>query len=229
MAPAPDCPDMAFTDELREAADPIWGATMDHPMVAGIGDGTLDEDRFREWVRQDYVYLVEYSRVFGLGAAQAPDLARLRTFADLLHETVETEMDLHREYAAEFDISEADLEATEPSPTTRGYTDFLVRAGHEGFGETVAAILPCMWGFHETGRRLDEQGRPDHDLYAQWIATYASEEFAELAAWCRDLMDEVADGAGPERRERLKDLFVTSSRYEYRFWDAAYRGEEWSV
>ncbi|MFC6835276.1 thiaminase II [Halomarina ordinaria] len=220
---------MAFTDELREVAEPIWAATMDHPMVRGIGDGTLSEEPFRQWVCQDYVYLVEYGRVFALGAAHAPDLDRMGRFATLLHETLDTEMDLHRSYAAEFGISEADLEATEPTPTTRAYTDFLVRSGYEGFGETVAALLPCMWGFNETGRRLAADGLPDHEGYAEWIRTYSDEEFTELAAWCRELMDDVAADASPEAREEYRELFLTSSRYEYLFWDAAYRREEWPL
>jgi len=76
------------------------------------------------------------------------------TFADLLESTVTVEMDLHRSYAEEFGIGEAELEATTPSPTTRAYTDFLVRTAALGtFGDTVAALLPCMWGFNETGTR----------------------------------------------------------------------------
>ncbi|WEL17085.1 Transcriptional activator TenA [Halorhabdus sp. SVX81] len=64
-------------------------------------------------------------------------------FAELLDATINTKMDLHREYAADFGISEAELEATEP-PTVQGHTDFLVRTAAIGtFGDTVAALLPC--------------------------------------------------------------------------------------
>ena len=221
---------MAFTDELEPILDEIVAATLEHPMVERLGEGTLDEAPFEEWVRQDYRYLEEYNRVFALGAAKAPDLERMGTFATLLDETLHTEMDLHREYAAEFGISEAELEATEPSPTTRGYTDFLVRtAAHGSFGELVAALLPCMWGFNEVGRRLDERGRPDDERYAQWIDTYSGEEFTELTEWCIGLMDDVAADAAPRTRERYEALFTTSMRYEYRFWDAAWRQEGWSV
>ena len=152
---------MSFTDDLRTDAEPVWEATLEHPMVERLGEGTLDEAPFRYWVRQDYVYLVEYSRVFALGAASAPDLERMGTFATLLEETINTEMDLHREYAAEFEISEAKLEATDPSPTTRAYTDFLVRVAAEGtFGDLVAALLPCMWGLHENlGQTLHQAAR----------------------------------------------------------------------
>lgn len=222
--------DMTFTDELREAADPVWEAIHGHPMVEGIGDGTLDEAPFRYWVRQDYVYLVEYGRVFAHGAAKARSLDRMGTFAELLDETINTEMDLHRSYAAEFDVSETDLEATEPSPTTRAYTDFLVRVAATGtFGDLVAALLPCMWGFNETGQRLAAQGLPDHEQYAAWIEMYSSEEFTDLAAWCRGLMDEVAADAPERARDWYEQLFLTSSRYEYLFWDAAWRQETWPV
>ena len=221
---------MSFTDELTDVGDPIWDAIVDHPMVAQLGAGTLDESPFRYWVRQDYVYLVEYARVFALGAANAPDLERMGTFAELLDSTINTEMDLHRQYAADFGISEAELEATEPSPTTQAYTDFLVRTAATGtFGHLVAALLPCMWGFNETAKMLDEQGRPGHEGYADWIAMYAGEEFSELTEWGKALMNDVAADATPEERDRYRDIFETSARYEYRFWDAAWREEGWSV
>ena len=222
--------DAAFTEVLRPEAESIWEAIVEHPMVAGLGDGTLDEAPFRYWVRQDYVYLIEYSRLFALGAAKAPDLERMGTFAELLGETVDTEMDLHRTYAAEFDITEDELEATDPSPTTRAYTDFLVRTAALGtFGDLVAALLPCMWGFNETGKRLAAAGEPDHEGYAEWIDTYAGAEFSELTEWCKDLMDDVAAGSTGVDRQRYRELFLTSARYEYLFWDAAWRQEEWPV
>ncbi len=221
---------MAFTDDLAPILDDVVDEIVAHPMVAGLGDGTLDVEPFRYWVRQDYVYLVEYSRLFAHGAARAPDLERMGTFAELLDETLHTEMDLHRAYAAEFGIDEAELEATEPSPTTRAYTDFLVRVGATGsFGDLVAALLPCMWGFNATAERLAADGLPDDDRYAEWIETYAGPEFTELTAWCRDLLDDVAAGRPDRVRERYRDLFATSARYEYLFWDAAWRREEWPV
>jgi thiaminase/transcriptional activator TenA len=220
---------MTFTDELEPRFEELVETTLDHPMVARLGDGTLEEAPFRYWVRQDYVYLQEYCRVFAYGAARAPDLDRLAAFADLLSETVHTEMDLHREYAAAFGISEADLAATAPSPTTRAYTDFLVRTAATGtFGDLVAALLPCMWGFNEVGERLAADP-PDHDRYAEWVETYSSAEFAELTDWCRDLLDEVAAGRPERDRERFRSLFETSMRHEYAFWDAAWRQEEWAV
>src|SRR5829696_9107077 len=211
--------DQPFSEHLRALAEPTWAAQFAHPFVLGIGAGTLPIEPFKHWVRQDYLFLIEYCRLFGLAAARAPDLATLGRFADLLQATARTEMDLHRAYAAEFGISKAELEREPMGPTTRAYTDFLLRVAATGdFAELAAALLPCMWGFSEIGQRLAERPRPADARYAAWIEMYADPEFADLATWCRGLVDRLAKDAGPAARDRMTSAFVTSSRYELAFW-----------
>jgi thiaminase/transcriptional activator TenA len=211
---------MTFSEQLRAAADEVWQAQHDHPFVRGIGDGTVDLEQFKRWVRQDYLFLVQYCRLFGLAAARAPDLPTLARFAELLWSTATTEMDLHRSYAAQFGIAPPELEAEEMAPVTRGYTDFLLRAGATGdFCELAAALLPCMWGFSEIGQRLAARAKPEEPRCAAWIDAYAGKEFARQASWCRELVDHLADDAGPAQRERMREAFLVSSRYELAFWD----------
>src|SRR3972149_4929249 len=112
-----------FTDLLREAAEPIWRAQHAPPSVRAIGGGTVDRRQFELWVRQDYLFLQEYVRLFTIAAARAPDLEAVRAFSRLAQETLETEMSLHRAYAAELGVSEAALAAESKAPTTQGYTD----------------------------------------------------------------------------------------------------------
>jgi thiaminase/transcriptional activator TenA len=219
-----------FSALLRRRADAIWQAQHAHPFVRGIGDGTLDGRRFTHWVRQDYRFLVEYCRLFGLAAARAPDLDTLGRFADLLQATARTEMDLHRAYAAELGISAAELEREPMAPTTRAYTDFLVRVAATGdFAELAAALLPCMWGFAEIGQALAARGLPAEPRYAKWVRMYADQEFAALAEWCRGLVDRLAAGADAAVRARMEEAFIISSRYEYLFWEMAWRLEGWPV
>jgi thiaminase (transcriptional activator TenA) len=113
-----------FTERLRRETASIWEAQHQHPFVRGIADGTLSLDRFKFWLRQDYVFLIEYAHLLALAAARSPDLETVIRFATLLKETVDTEMSLHRGYAAEFDISSEELERESPAPATRAYTDF---------------------------------------------------------------------------------------------------------
>src|SRR5258708_8084454 len=85
--------------------------------------------------------------------------------------------------------------------------------------ELAAAVMPCMWGFNEIGLRLAERPRPADQRCAAWIDAYADPAFTELAAWCRDLVDRQAAGAGPATHARMREAFLVSSRYELAFWD----------
>lgn len=219
-----------FTEALHRKAAGIWDAQTQHPFVRGIGDGSLSLGKFKFWLRQDYVFLIEYARLLALAAARSPDLETMIRFATLLKETVETEMNLHRAYAAEFEISPEELEEELPAPTTRAYSDFLLRVATMGdFAELAAALLPCMWAFSEIGQRLAAQSAPGEKRYAKWIAMYSSNEFAELAQWCRDLLDRLAAGLPQRDLQKLEAAFLTSSRYEWQFWEMVWKMEQWGV
>ena len=221
---------MKLTDELYAAAEPIWASQLQHPFVRGLGDGTLEEERFKRWVLQDYRYLKEFARVFAWAAAKADSLESMSWYARVLNLTLNTEMDLHRQYAYRFDLTPADLETEPMWPTTRAYTDFLVRTAADGdMLDLLAALLPCAWGYVYLARRLAEGSPPDDQRYADWIAQYASDEFAQALDWLRDEMDSLADPISEEKRTKLKDIFVVSSHYEWKFWEMCWAGEGWGA
>ena len=194
--------------------------------MRGIGDGTLDLERFRFWLRQDYLFLIEYARMLAFGTARAPDLETMAGFAELAYSTLASEMQLHRDYAAQFGITADELDREAMAPTTRAYTDFLVRTAAVGdFAALVAPLLPCMWGFNEIGLRLASRPRPSDDRYAAWIETYADDEFTRLAGWCRQLCDRIAADAGRQVRGEMHRAFTASSHHELAFWEMGWHGE----
>ena len=222
---------MRFTELLRQQTADLRRQVLQHPFVTGIGDGELPLQAFRFYMCQDYVFLIEYSRVLALAVAKADDLGTMARFAELLHETLNTEMDLHRGFAAKFGISPEELENTQAAPGTRAYTQHLLTTAYGGdLADISAAILPCMWDYSDIGQTLAAQGVPSpQPLYDEWIQMYASPEFGALAAWLRDLLDRLGNGAGTSRQARLSRLFADSCRYEYLFWDMAYRQESWPL
>lgn len=221
---------MAFTDDLFEAASHLWAAQLEHPFVRGLSDGSLEEDRFKRWVRQDYLYLKEFARIFAWAAAKADRLESMGWYAGVLDLTLNTEMELHRQYAAGFGIGEDELESEPMWPTTRAYTDFLVRTAADGdMTELLAALLPCAWGYSHIGRVLAGEPRPDGQAYTDWIEQYASEEFAQATTWLRTELDRLVEHAGPSKRARLTEIFLLSTRYEWQFWQMCWAGEDWPV
>ncbi|MQG33377.1 MAG: thiaminase II [SAR202 cluster bacterium] len=215
---------MGFIADIEERTRPMRDAILAHPFVTGVGDGTLDVERFKRYVTQDYVYLIEYSRVLALASAKAPALEDMSWFAGLLDETLNQEMALHRSYCQEFGITTQELEATEPEPATLAYTNFLLKTAYQGsFGELAASLLPCQWGYWEIGDHLLKQGLPKNaPLYAQWIEMYTSEEFAGLAHHIRDMTDRIGEDASPTELAAMAQAYTNSIRFEHSFWDMSY-------
>jgi thiaminase (transcriptional activator TenA) len=187
-------------------------AQLAHPTVVGIAAGTLDPGVFRGWLEQDYLFLLDYVRVFSRLAWQAPD-QHLGELVDLAHATWHEELALHRGLAAEFG---ADLIGAAKAPATAAYTGFLLEAAG-AYGTGLAALLPCMWGYSALGRELAKRP-PAEPRYARWVAAYADEGFAALAARCALMVDE-AHAAGLLTPAAAYAAFDEGMRHELAFWD----------
>ena len=216
---------------LRQVADPIWERTFHHPIVQGIGSGATPLEHFTYFLRQDYIYLIEFSRLFAHAAIKSPTLESLTFFARLMQGTLATEMALHRTVCQSIGISAEELERTEPGPTTLSYTSFLLSVAQGGtLVEILASVLPCFWGYAEIGERLAARGRPvDQPLYAAWIDSYTAPEYHAMCAGLRATFDDLAADVPPAMLARLERLFIYGSRYEYLFWEAARTLETWPV
>lgn len=212
---------------LRADHADAWDACFAHPFVQAIGRGDLAEDRFRTFLVQDYLFLIDYARVLATASVKAPDLESQTRFAELARSTLVVEMELHRDTCAQWGIDRAAIEGTEPLPTTVAYTSFLLRAASGDMGELGAALLPCQWGYADVGARLKEAGLPAHERYAAWIESYADRDYQALTAWLRALVDRVAAGIPDETYDRWSRIFETTLRYEAAFWEMAWAGESW--
>ena len=222
---------MSTSETLRAQYAYLWDGLFHHPFVVGIGSGQLPLEKFQFYVKQDYLYLIQYSRVLALAVAKAPSLVDVGRFADLLKETLDTEMSLHRAFCLKFGVSSSELGGTRPAPVTLAYTDYLLRVAYEGtITDVVATLLPCQWGYNETGLHLSRTSdTSEKNPYAEWIHMYASEEFTAFVGWLRDFLDSVTDGAGEREMDRLSRHFLTATRYEFLFWEMAYNLQDWPI
>lgn len=217
-----------FYFQLRSRTETLWSATMNHPFVTGIGDGTLSRDRFEFFLKQDYIYLIEFSRFLALGVAKAHDLSIMNYFSALQNATLNIEMDLHRKTCASFGISLDSLEKTEPAMITSAYTNLLLKTGYQGaFEDILAALLPCACGYVDIGKNLLAKGLPANKFYQDWINTYASKEFEEFANYLIELMNNQAAIANETQKQRWYQLYRASARFEYLFFQMSWNKEYW--
>ncbi|GAA0395402.1 aminopyrimidine aminohydrolase [Acrocarpospora corrugata] len=199
---------MGISRELHRIGLPLLEAQLAHPTVAGIGRGDLPEQTFRAWLEQDYLFLLDYVRVFSRLAWQAPD-EHLGDLVDLAHATFHDELRLHRSLAAEFG---ADLAGAKKGGPCTAYTAFLLESAAD-YASGLAALYPCMWGYSTLGSRL-AANPPAEPRYRAWVDTYADPGFAALTERIAVMIDE----ADPDPARAI-DLFTDGMAHELAFWD----------
>ncbi|MEE9276204.1 MAG: thiaminase II [bacterium] len=218
-----------FREALRSAAAPVWEKIFVHPFVRDVGAGAISPERFAHFVRQDYLYLQDFARALSLTGAKAGRQEDLETFAEHAANCVKVERALHSGLAARLGLTGDQLAGAAPGPVTAAYTRHLLvtcRAG--SFAEGLAALLPCYWIYREVGRRLAENP-PAEPLCAEWISAYAGEGYGALVEAQLSLADRLEADLGSAERERAVAAFILSSRYEWMFWEQAYRLEGWPL
>lgn len=218
----------SFFSELRSLTEELHHNTVNHKTVLGIGAGTLPEETFRYYIEQDFQYLRRYLQVLALATASTEDLAAARKLAELVYSTHSIEIDALRDLYERFGGQRADLDAIERSPTCAAYTNHLLSvAAERNLFVTLAAVLPCQWGYRDIGLHLKAKGLPEDERFAAWIEEYAGEEFGSLVDWAIEHINQLACDAGNREKARAKEVFVLSAEYEYRFWEMAWNRETW--
>ena len=217
-----------LTDQLWAGSQHIYRQILVHPFLEGLTSGSLDGERFGFYVVQDAHYLRAYARALSVLAAHAPDTATTSMFSTHAANVIAVEQALHENFLQQLGLADPRRQAP-PTPTTVAYTSYLLATTHGGsFAEGLAAVLPCYWIYWEVGKALASRSSPN-PLYARWIQTYGGEEFGAIVRPVLALTERLGAGEAPSTRERMGEHFITAARYEWMFWDAAYRLETWPL
>lgn len=207
---------------LHELDRPIWERCHAHPFVRGIGDGSLDLEKFRFFLLQDDLYLFAYAQVFAYGVINARDPQLMRVFAENVDTILGGEMKIHRAYMARLGITKEQIFSVRSALANLSYTHYMLSVA--ATGEVAAAILSCSWSYAEIGARLTAElpQSKDHPFYGEWVQGYCGTDCQSTNNALIILMDRLADGCCEEIYRHLEDIFVTCSRYELGFWEMAW-------
>jgi len=210
-----------LTEELWTSIKDIYDAILNHPFIKGLVNGNLEEEKFKYYIIQDYLYLKEFSKALALVASKAPRDEYRITFLEHAIQALMVERVLHLTFTKTWNINPEDYEM---SPTNLAYTSYLLSVtSTKPFSEALASVLPCYWIYMEVGKELLKKGSPN-PLYKKWIETYGGEEYEKGVRAVLNITDELK--VDDEERRKMFKHFRIASIYEYLFWDSAFRMEK---
>lgn len=209
----------AFAARLWAEAEADLAAIYQLDFIRGLASGSLPEKEFAYYLAQDAIYLNGYSRVLARASALAPTEAEQLFWAGSAQQCLEVESELHRSWLSTRTVR------PELGPVTKSYVDHLTAASASGsYAVLAAAVLPCFWLYAEAGKTLHAQfvaaGEPAGHPYAEWLRTYADEDFAEATRKAIAIVDGSARSASDAERAAMVTAFKQSCRLEVDFFDA---------
>ena len=215
-------PGNTLFDRLVAASGATWHAYTRHEFVRRLADGTLPEAAFRHYLIQDYLFLLHFSRAWGLAIYKSDTLAEMRRAQRLVGATLDTEIGLHVEYCRHWGIDVAAMAETPEALETVAYTRFVLDRGLAGDRlDLEVALAPCIVGYAEIAaeRMADPATKLAGNPYKSWLDMYAGAEYQALADEAKAALDEqFARRGGDGRLPLLAASFTAATRLEADFW-----------
>lgn len=219
---------MKTTERLLAATTDLWQTYYEHPFVLGIQNGDLDHDKFRFYTIQDYLYLLDYAKVFAIGMTKTQDPDVMHVFAQYISQIMDCEMNVHEGYMGTFGITRDELRQAQPALANRSYTSYMLACAHAGGPvEALTAILACAVSYEHIAKQMVARnpGALHDPFYGPWVESYASERYAQENVLLCDLVDRLTVDYTPAQLDQLTDIFRTCARYEKGFWDMSWKME----
>ena len=209
---------------LRNHAGETWQKYTHHPFVEGLADGSLPRAAFLHYLRQDYVFLIHFSRAWALVAVKSEHYEELIGGVSIANALISEEMQLHIEICEAAGIPSEELLATKERSENLAYTRFVLETGFSGdLLDLLTALMPCVMGYGEIGLRLQQHTTADR-YNKEWIETYAGVDYQNVARSVGELVDGAFArrlGLAFEKTQRFSSLcerFLTATQLETEFW-----------
>ena len=215
---------MKTAEILLDATAEIWEAYNKHPFVLGIQNGTLDREKFRYYIVQDYLYLEDYAKTFAVGVAKAKSLKIANLFAKYIN-VMNGELNVHDGYLSRLGVTQQEIDFTPRALDNLSYTSYMLRVAYEeGEAEILAAILSCAYSYEIIAKNM-VKNNPDSvkdEFYGDWVKGYISESYAAENIVLLEEINRLTENYTEKQIQHLIDIFTSCSRYELAFWDMAW-------
>lgn len=216
---------MKFTDYIFEEVKEFWGSYLEHPFIKEIGEGTLDKEKFKNYLIQDYLYLKEYSKVFCVGLIKAKTMDEMKFYYNSIRGTMEDETAVHIKYLEGFGLTAKETEKCEYELITTSYTSYMQGVALTGDLKEIALVtMPCTWSYSYIGKYIKKNygHKLDGNFFKPWIEEYASDDFEKFTNDWIDYINDLCKDIDKKEKKKLLDIFMKSSMYELEFWDKSY-------
>lgn len=213
---------MGFCAEQLARLQPLWKRMLDHRFLLETRDGTIADERFAVWMRQDYLFVEAAIPFIAALIPKAPREHR-ESLANVIP-ALEKELALFEERARAVGV---DLRGTPPSFVNHAYIQFLMATAYRAsYAEAYTVLYAAEKAYYDSWTVV-KRGIDPKSKWLPFVENWAGDAFRQYVAHLETTLDELAARAGAAERDRMAELFELTTKYEIAFWQMAATGEEW--
>lgn len=211
-----------FCEWLLAAARPQWRAAVTHRFVRGLYTGELDKQVLRDYLVQDYQFVDRFVALLGAAVATATSPRSRMALARQLGVVAGDENTYFQRAFDALGVPQRDRDEPEQNATTVAFNELMdtARAGGE-YAYCLAVLTVAEWLYLDWAQRAP-QPLPENFVCREWIVLHNGPEFEKWVDWLRGELNAIGPTLDEPTQSRCRELFVTATRLELDFFDAAY-------
>ena len=212
---------------LKENHKDNWLLYTKHEFINKLSNDTLKEEKFLNYLIQDYLFLIQFSKAWSLAILKSDNLEEMKIAASTVNDLINFEMELHITLCANYGISKSDLENADEENANIAYTRYVLELGYSGdFLDLLSALAPCVLGYGEIGLNC-QNSNPKTLMYKKWIETYSSIEYQDVCKNVSGLIDKAfllrlgTNFENTYKWKKINQIFKKATLLEVDFWNMA--------
>ena len=212
---------------LKENHKDNWLLYTKHEFINKLSNDTLKEEKFLNYLIQDYLFLIQFSKAWSLAILKSDNLEEMKIAASTVNDLINFEMELHITLCANYGISISDLENADEENANIAYTRYVLELGYSGdFLDLLSALAPCVLGYGEIGLNC-QNSNPKTLMYKKWIETYSSIEYQDVCKNVSGLIDKAfllrlgTNFENTYKWKKINQIFKKATLLEVDFWNMA--------
>ena len=212
---------------LKENHKDNWLLYTKHEFINKLSNDTLKEEKFLNYLIQDYLFLIQFSKAWSLAILKSDNLEEMKIAASTVNDLINFEMELHITLCANYGISKSDLENADEENANIAYTRYVLELGYSGdLLDLLSSLAPCVLGYGEIGLNC-QNSNPKTLMYKKWIETYSSIEYQDVCKNVSGLIDKAfllrlgTNFENTYKWKKVNQIFKKATLLEIDFWNMA--------
>ncbi len=199
-------------EELLQKHPQTWKEATVHPFLEQCKLGTIKEEQFNTWLVQDYLFVVEFTRMVARVLTAAP----VRDFDVILGglSALKDELSWFREKAAERNL---DLDAHRQE-TCMEYCTYLYSLNGRPYALQATALWAIEYAYNQGWQLPGEMPAPYQEFAQRW----GNPGFTEYVKLLAKQADTALEMSSENIQNQAEQVFLNVARLEKDFWQMAF-------